>query len=572
MSAAAAIGARPDVSDRFAAVRGGGVAIHASIIAFIIATQILYTPARDLGPDNTWHYRFAHDIVTGVPVFWAGLDGNRLFPDLLFALAAFVLSGKSSFAGWLPYFYVLFFLALYASLIALAATFYQSAAERRAFVLLAVAGLWLFELAAPFWPRWFFDPGNHGTGLPVAFGCLALLFHMNRTGRFSVPAALVFLIAVALLIGSNRFLLLVFLIPLVAALAATLARRAAASRVSSVAAAERPGHLVPLLVMVGVAGAGGYLAYKGLGDLNWHKSTTYMDVEAVSRRFSRAWAAQKFSREIADFVRYCFEKTWQVLVGPLLLLATVPLSLGLLAPAIRIRPSRPEENRIIFGLFTAGSAVVSIVFVIWGWEENNEWRYRYLAMATAFAAVFMAMLLARVWASPGRSGWLAAGLLAGLLAATFIPALGRETVARAERNRQFLGQVEGLKQWLAAHTSARPMQGFGEYWAAMDITARTDLRIDLVNTQARAQFYNNNAGGLCQGGHAFVLRKMRPDAPKRAEIIGLLGEPRAMREMNLEGHQEVEILVFDAAVIQARIVEEGKRDAARLFPTFRCPG
>jgi len=41
--------------------------------------------------------------------------------------------------------------------------------------------------------------------------------------------------------------------------------------------------------------------------------------------------------------------------------------------------------------------------------------------------------------------------------------------------------------------------------------------------------------------------------------------------MELEGHKEVEIMVCDPAVIQSRITDEGKREAARLFPNFSCP-
>lgn len=168
MTASAMVGTRPLRSYE-------SVAFHALIVVFILATQIIYTPARDLGPDNTWHYRLARDIVQGVPVFQAGLDGNRLFPDLLFVVASYVLSGGSLFTQWLPSFYCLFFLSVYLSLVAVAPTLYEHVTERRAFVLLSVVGLWLFELVAPFWPRWIFDPGNHGTGLPVAFLCLALV-------------------------------------------------------------------------------------------------------------------------------------------------------------------------------------------------------------------------------------------------------------------------------------------------------------------------------------------------------------------------------------------------------------
>lgn len=552
----------------------GALAFHALVVAFIVLTQFIYTPARDLGPDNTWHYRLAREIVTGEAVHWAGLDGNRLFPDLLFAILAAILSGGALFEGCLPFFYALFFLALYLSLVGLAATLYDEVIERRAFVLLSVAGLWAFELAAPFWPRWFFDPGNHGTGLPVAFACLALTFRMHGTVRFSLSASLALLLAASLLVGSNRFLLIAFLIPLLVALAVLLTGYLAAGRgtTATPGAGLRASWPLPALIgTVATACIGSYLAYKLLGDLNWHRSTTYMGVKLLDN-LSFGWAAEKLGREVADLGTFFWIQTKQVIVGPALLLATVPASLVLLVRGLRQgHASRLQDNRLLLGLFTAGSAILSLAFVVWGWNEESEWRYRYLAMATAFAVVFLAMIAVRSAASLARPGLFAGALLASLLALTFVPTFHRDTYGRAERHAKFLRQIDDLTRWVGQHTSARPIRGLGEYWAAMDITARTPLRLDLLDEKARAQFYSSNAGALCRGGYSFLLRKARPDAPKRSEIVGLLGEPLAAREMEVEGHQEVEILVYDPALIQTRITDEGRRAAMRLFPNYSCP-
>ena len=553
-----------------------GLAFHALIILFIIATQFLYTPTRDLGPDNTWHYRFARDIVDGVPIYWAGLDGNRLFPDLLFALVAYVLSGRALFEGWLPFFYALFFLALYGSLVALAPTLYESVRERRTFVLLSVAALWAFELAAPFWPRWYFDPGNHGTGLPVAFLCLALAFRMNEKRRFDWGTAAIFVLAASLLVGSNRFLLIAFVIPLLVALVVLLAARGSAGRIAQRQAAftlPRPGSapLPALIGLVVLAAAGSYLGYRLLSTLSWHKGTTYMGVSLLNN-MSLSWAVRKLGTELADIRTYFFQMTRQVAVGPALILATIPASLVLFVRAVRQGPpSAYEENRLVLGLMSAGSGALSIGFVIWGWNEGSEWRYRYLAMAVAFAAVFLASLpVRRAAALPGRA-WLAAASLLVLLGLTFVPAFHREAYVRAERNEKFLRQVGELRHWLAAHTSKTPPRGFGEYWAVMDVSARTRLRIDLLDeNQPRFKFYNNNAGSLCRGGYSFILRKMGPDQPKRSMIVAALGEPRVTREMEPEGHQQIEIMVYDPELIE-RLTEESKKEAARLFPGFSCP-
>lgn len=571
MAVSATIAARPGR-------RYDAVAFHALLVAFIVVTQVVYTPARDLGPDNTWHYRLAHEIVTGVPVYWAGLDGNRLFPDLLFAIAAFVLSGQGLFEAWLPYFYVLFFLATYLSLVALAAALYEAVIERRAFVLLAVAGFWAFELVAPFWPRWFFDPGNHGTGLPVALGCLALVFHMNRRGRFDWPSALVFVAAAALVVGSNRFLLIAFLGPLLVALIVLLAVQRAARRDMLKRAVLTPppqpwGPLPALILTVAVAVAGSYLAYRMLSTLSWHKGTTFMGVSILNQNLSLRWAVEKLGQEAADLRAFFLTMNKQVAVGPALLLATVLGSIVRLAATLRRGSPAPlEDNRVVLGLLAAVSAALSVAFVVWGWDEKTEWRYRYLAMATAFAVVFLATFLVRPALLLPRPGWFGAGALLALAALTVIPATGNDARGRAERHRKFVREVDELKQWVAVRAKAAPVRGLGEYWAAMDITSRTGLRIDVVNETARPRFYNSNAGAMCLGGYSFILRKTGPDSPRRGEIVALLGEPQATRTMEIEGHQGVEIMVYDPAVLQSRIVEDGRTEAARLFPGFSCPG
>lgn len=545
---------------------------HASVVLFILATQVMYTPARDLGPDNTWHYRMAKDLVSGVPFFWAGLDGNRLFPDLLFAVGAYVLSGDALFAAWLAYFYCLFLIAVYASLLAIGAALYEEIQERRAFALVSLAALWLFSLAAPFWARWFLDPGNHGTGLPVAFVCLALVLWMLKERSFSVPGALTLFVCASLLVGSNRFLLLGFLLPLIAAVAALLAARWNARRLHPAATAQSGARvLVLLLATLAATVLGGYLAYKGLSALPWHKSMTYMGVSAFGHGLSLGWAAEKFGKEMTDFARYVAEFKLQVALGPLLMLASVPISLALWRRAARERTTFAlDDNLVLFGVFCAASSLLSIAFVIWGWDENSEWRYRYLAMPIAFALAFLPAFVAPRVPSFGRPGWLSTGTLVVLIGLTAIPSFSRERYERAARNETFLAQVAHLKQLIAAHTHAAARKGYGEYWMGMDTGPRAGLRIDVLDSKGQFEFYSNNAGTLCTGGYSFVARKVEPDAPKRAVIVSVLGEPDGTDQVEIEGHGKVEVMYYDPALLQARITDPGKKAARERFPSFRC--
>jgi len=546
---------------------------HSLLFLFIVAVQFVYIQANDLEPDNTWHYRFAREIVTGEPVYWAGIDANRLFPDLIFAIIAFVLSRGATFVDWAVYFYIVYFVSLQISLVGLAVTIYENVLERRAFVLLSLAGLWAFHLGSPFWGRHIIDPGNHGTGLPVALGCLALVFWMNNRGRFSELAGGAFLLAVMLLVGSNRFLLVGFVAPLLLALVLVFVTRwasaSAEQRRAALTWSDPRSRLATLLVgMVFASGVAGLFGQKLLGTLSWHKSVTHHTTQ-ILEHFSLAFIIKQLRQEIYDFLQY-YSETRHVAVGPLLMISTLPAPAFLLLRAVRNRRlSGLVENRVVFGLFAAASSVFSMAFLVFGWSSYGNWRYRFFAMALAFAVTLFAMLLSRPLKEMGRPGLLTVGTLVGLIALTSVLAAERSP-EEVRANQQLARDVERLKQVLAKHGAAVPFRGLSEYWLAMDISARTDLRIDVLHPET-LQFgaYHNNVGHLCRAGYSFILRP-HARAPKREALIAAFGEPRATEEVEIQGPGKVEVLFYDPGLLHRRITEEGRTKARELFPEFRC--
>ena len=554
--------------------RYDGLILHGLIVLFIIAAQFVYTPAQDLEPDNTWHYRFAREILTGENIYWAGIDANRLFPDLIFALIAYVASGGAAFEQWAPYFYVVLFLAIYLSLIGLAATLFEDALERRAFLLISMVGLWAFEIGSPFWARHIFDPGNHGTGLPVAFGCLALLFWMINNRRFNAPVAAGLVLAGSLLVGANRFLLIGFILPLLAALfllfaSRWVARPAGQRGVRSVLSDHDLRLLLLLLCTVVAAGLGGLLAYKVFGSLNWHKAVTQHSTQTLENP-SASWLAQQFKRELQDFQQYYSYRTKHLVVGPALMLWTIPVSVILLRSLRAVPHPGMSGNQAVFGLVAATASILAVLFLVFGWSSYGDWRYRFFAMPLAYAVVLVCMLLVRPWVDSARGPALAAGTLAAMLGLTVHFSLERQP-QEAVINNQFHRDVEGLKQVLAKHGATKPWRGLSEYWLAIDVTARTDLPVDVV--QPRTMLfgaYNNSVGHLCRGGYSLVLRPHERD-PKRDAIIAALGEPRATENVEIEGPGKVEVLIYEPAVLEARFTQPSKDLVARaIFPNFRC--
>lgn len=67
------------------------LAFHLTCLAFLVAAQAPMIDTREMSADNTWHFRLARDILSGREIYWAGVDANRFFPDLLFSMAAVVL-------------------------------------------------------------------------------------------------------------------------------------------------------------------------------------------------------------------------------------------------------------------------------------------------------------------------------------------------------------------------------------------------------------------------------------------------------------------------------------------------
>src|SRR5262249_22074625 len=105
------------------------------ILLSLVMSEALLAPtlANSLNADDTWHFKWASDILAGNPIFWSGVDANRIFPDLLFSLMAAVLPGGQSYDIWLIYFLGISGFSLGISLILLSRALYTESPERLLF-------------------------------------------------------------------------------------------------------------------------------------------------------------------------------------------------------------------------------------------------------------------------------------------------------------------------------------------------------------------------------------------------------------------------------------------------------
>jgi MFS family permease len=549
--------------------------VHVLVVCAIIASQIIFTEAHAPSADATWHYRLGRDILNGQPIYWFGVDANRFFPDLIFTLIGLIVSGGARYTTWLYYYYSIQFLAAYLALCGLAVALYDETSKRLAFSALGIAALLLVTLASPFWCGWFLEPGGHGTGLSACIGLLALALWMNKTRDLNWVALGAFAVSAALLIASNRFMLVGFFLPLIFAIAVGAgARRFLGSEAET--GREQSLWQDRLLILIActvIAAAAGLVLWQVLNTVSWYRMTaggSFPDVPNISNLGT--WVTARIEKELSDLARDDGE-THDIRPAVAFLFAIVPVAI---VDAVRIAGtrtrSRLDENRLMFSAFTAASVLGGLFFVFVIAVESGPYHYRYLTIPFGLALVYAGSFLVPVSYRLGRLQGLA-------LVALLVAILGVATYRLDERQGQILSNralqsgVGALEAALRKHSSAPIMRGFAEYWEAHDLTLRSD-QVHMVNVEVdrlRFGLYNNNATELCHNDFFYVLWNARENQPKREAIISSLGEPAETEPVNLGRYTDVQIFYYDPKVLQAKLVEPSLEAVRRLYPAFKCP-
>lgn len=565
-------------------------AFHLCLIGVVIAAQVIVAPSRYLAADNTWHFQFARDVVAGVPVYWSAVDANRLFPDLLFSMIACLLPNGTSFATWTVYFYGLVAVACYLGIDALSRMLFESDRDKRVGTVFMVFGLLLFMLFVPFWDVWLIEPGNHGAGLPVCFVSLALLLHIRQTEWAPAGVAALFIALASAVAASNRYLIVAFLLPLIAAAALAYPCELLGRNPAAAVGAERRGgswrkhRYLLVAVIVAITAAYGYIGWAWLGSLSWHKVVQLGGMPELPKSDYLDWAGQRLDRvatELGASTRELWTApiggAWGAPIGVGVLLATVPAAALAFARRIarRRQLSNGEENRFFFALFAGASAAATLGFVTFLTEGSGSWQFRFLAVSVAFAVVFFCSLLVLPSARLPRAytgPWVAAAVLGvALLALSGLVSASRKGPIAAEE-AGFASAIAELETRLRTHSSALPMRGLSEYWIANDVTSRSNiLQIETMEPEkGQFRFYNDNAEHLCHNEFFFVLQDAAKDEPRMAALVDALGKPTSTESIDLARFPKVKILYYDPKILADRIIQEARRTAVRLFPTFGC--
>lgn len=551
------------------------IVFHLAMMAMLVAAQILLTPSRLLNADNTWHFRFARDVVDGVPIYWSAVDANRLFPDLLFAMIAYALPGGGDFHRWLYYWYGIVILATYASLAALARSMFDDTARHRAFLLGTVVALMAFLLVAPFWDGWLLNPGNHGTGLPVCFACLALVVGMGRQRRFSPAAAALFLMAAALVVAANRYLTIVFIAPLLVALLVVWLVECVSSKDADETHKRTRSIFPRLAALTAIAGLLGHVGWSLLSAAGWHKLVAPGGMPDLPRSDPIDWAARRLDTFFVQLAA-TQKETWDVLIAMAVLAIAVAAAVVIVIRAFRdARNPGAATGPSLLALFALASALLALAFEVIAIDSSGTWQFRFQAVSTAFAVVFLASLLPWPAVVLRHHGLVTAAALVAVLAAAGVAGAARKPPVVAQE-AFFRTAIAQLEQIIGEHAEAPPpYRGYSEYWVANEVTSRSGiLRVETlqpVKPVMEYRFYNNNAARLCDPGYFFVLHNGGIDEPRRATILAALGEPiRTVSTPVLAGYHGVTILFYDPALLKTRIADAAKTEARRLFPDFGC--
>jgi hypothetical protein len=528
---------------------------NGGILLSLALSEAMLAPTQWLSSDNMWHFKWASDILAANPIFWSGVDANRIFPDLGFSLIAAALPGGQYFDAWVIYYFCISGLSLGLSLILLSHPLYSESSERILFFSVSCAAFAVVTGILSFWSFWIMAPGNHGGSLSAVIVAIALFLMTIKADRTYHLLLFIFALICTFLVMSNRYLVVCLMVPLlIAALSATQGRL----------------RQIVLIWATLLSTAAGLIALRllNLGIFDFYRLIAGGRHPSLDDFLSLIWWEGRIPKERLELVNST--PLHQIILG-LVVIGAVTIW-GFLGVSFK----KANENSTLtlrrsFGLIIASSAVCAVLFVTVMVDDTGAWRYRYFVIPFCLSVIGLSAIVVYPFGFK-RQEWIAAGGMSVLVLIISSASLAFNISARTYQAR-FQSDLRQLSRVLASHDGMTIHNGFANYWIANEVSVRSaDIKV-LAIGELYYGLYNNNAWELCRNRKfSFILVWEEKDqSPTLTAVINQIGLPLSRQIIQLGRFGPVHLLFYDPELLDKVIVQPGRAVARHKFSHFQCP-
>jgi hypothetical protein len=527
------------------------------ILLSLVLSEVLLAPtlAHSLNADDTWHFKWASDILAGNPIFWSGVDANRIFPDLLFSLIAAVLPGGQSYDIWLIYFFCILGFSLGLSLILLSRALYTESSERLLFFAWSCATFVAVTTTLSFWSFHLMAPGYHGGSLSMVITVTALFLMNVKAKRINYPSLFAFALICMLLVMSNRYLLVCLMAPVLMA---------------ALLAAPDRGRQTVLVLATLLSTAAGIEVLHLLNSSNFYRLVKPGNRPSLHDFLTLLWWQGRIPKELRELAN-----AWrrdQIILG----LATMAAAMiwGFWLP---LRRSDDKNSTfglpLIFRLIVAISILCTVLFVIVMVDDVGDWRYRFVTVPFCLSLIALSAVAVYSFSFKRRAWFVAVCLptLSLMMAALWF---SLDTCGRIYKV-QFQSDLRQLSRLLTDHDGMTVHKGIANYWIANEVSVHSaDINVltglNLEN-ELGYWLYNDNAWELCDNrDFSFILVQEGSDQPNMDPIVKEIGPPSSSQRIQLGRFGSVQVLFYDAELLDKEIIQPARAAARRKFPNFQC--
>jgi hypothetical protein len=532
-------------------------------------SEALLAPTLSLNADHTSHFKWASDLLAGNPIFWSGVDANRIFPDLLFSLIAATLPAGQSYDVWVIYFCGVLGLSLGLSLLLLSRALYSESSERILFFAVSCATFIAVITTLSFWVGNIMAPGFHGGSFPMVTAVTALFLMNVKAERMNYLFLFAFALICTFLVMSNRYLVACLMVPLlIAALVATQDRRRqivlfSATLLSTAAGLELL-HLLNSSIFFRLVAPHAHPSFHHFLSLSWWEDRIPKELRFLA-------GAQQRNQIILGLTIMSSAMIW-----------------GVPFPFQKSGKNSTLSLHRIFRLIVTISIICAVLFVVVMVDEPGDWRYRYFAIPLCLAVIALSTITVHPFGFKRRASLVAVCLPA--LSLMMASACLSFDISNRTYEVQFRADLRLLSDLLANHDGKTVHHGFATYWIANEVSVRSaDIRVLTVDLRvmtpqdAKYHFFNNNAWELCtKQDFTFILVReetdgemfgmgLTPERNNENAIVDQIGPPSSRQRTQLGRFGFVQILFYGPELLDKIIVQPGRAVARIKFPSFQCP-